>query len=308
MRDLFARLGARALGTPGMVRPATVSLFLPRSSGPGPDASDPPAEASGLDDGVVVQDDATAATAPVSVSSGASRGVVAGPGLPWPGSTTRPDRQDEVAAPETPARRPRGGLPRMAEPAGAALSTDAIPTSKLHAHLTRPVDGGASPRAAVSFSGWPTSGRDPALDDAADAVGAISPASPRLTAPPPGLSTRGWAPVPAAPLAPIPREAGGDVQQEPNRRAHPPGPAGREREVNVALARLRRLGAAPVEPRVAAGAPATPERIVRISIGRIDVRAVPPAVPAPPVSRPRDSARPRLSLEDYLTKKGRSRT
>ena len=49
-------------------------------------------------------------------------------------------------------------------------------------------------------------------------------------------------------------------------------------------------------PDQVSAAPAQP--IIRVTIGRIDVRAVPSANPAPP--QPRSGPRPQLSLEDYL--------
>jgi hypothetical protein len=51
---------------------------------------------------------------------------------------------------------------------------------------------------------------------------------------------------------------------------------------------------------------AAAEEVVRISIGRIEVRAAPPAAPpAAPASAP--LARPRLSLDDYLAARDGSR-
>lgn len=70
-----------------------------------------------------------------------------------------------------------------------------------------------------------------------------------------------------------------------------------EREVAAALSRLRRLDST--------RAPSPEERIVRISIGRIDVRAVSAPPPASDSPRLRKPARPTPSLAEYLARKGR---
>jgi hypothetical protein len=44
--------------------------------------------------------------------------------------------------------------------------------------------------------------------------------------------------------------------------------------------------------------PAPVERVVRVTIGRVDVRAVQPAAPERPA--PRQKPEPRLSLDEYL--------
>jgi hypothetical protein len=59
-------------------------------------------------------------------------------------------------------------------------------------------------------------------------------------------------------------------------------------------------------PRVApATPPAVTEQVVRVSIGRIEVRATPAPAPAAMASVP--LARPRESLDDYLASRDRGR-
>jgi hypothetical protein len=59
-------------------------------------------------------------------------------------------------------------------------------------------------------------------------------------------------------------------------------------------------------PNQAAPRPAVPaaEPVIRVTIGRIEVRAVAPAAPAPPAARP---AAPRLGLAEYLRRRGEGR-
>ena len=62
---------------------------------------------------------------------------------------------------------------------------------------------------------------------------------------------------------------------------------------------LRRQG-----PSVDASPEATPETVVRVKIGRVEVRATPSAVPAP---RRRRAATPKLGLGDYLKARNEAR-
>jgi hypothetical protein len=50
--------------------------------------------------------------------------------------------------------------------------------------------------------------------------------------------------------------------------------------------------------------PAAPEPVIRVTIGRIEVRAFAPAAPAAPAARP---AAPRLGLAEYLRRRGEGR-
>jgi hypothetical protein len=87
-----------------------------------------------------------------------------------------------------------------------------------------------------------------------------------------------------------------------DRRIDHPLSSAAEREVAAALSRLRRLDST----RVPSGAGSTPEeRIVRISIGRIDVRAGPVPPPLSELSRRGRETGPTPSLADYLAGKGR---
>jgi hypothetical protein len=82
-----------------------------------------------------------------------------------------------------------------------------------------------------------------------------------------------------------PTETPGD---RPIETAPPPRPTRAATEPGVA--------ARPSFPTLPRRAP--PEPIVRVTIGRIDVRAVKPEEPAEPRRKPRPE--PRMSLEDYL--------
>jgi hypothetical protein len=79
-------------------------------------------------------------------------------------------------------------------------------------------------------------------------------------------------------------------------------PSTAEREISAALSRLQRLNSTR-EPSVAGSAPE--EKIVRISIGRIDVRAVSAPPPASESPQTRRERRPTPSLAEYLAGKGR---
>ncbi|HEY4588516.1 MAG TPA: hypothetical protein VII86_04790, partial [Thermoanaerobaculia bacterium] len=65
-------------------------------------------------------------------------------------------------------------------------------------------------------------------------------------------------------------------------------------------------GVTPPSPRAEAGPAAAPasEPTIRVTIGRIEVRAAAPAPPPAPAPRP---AAPRLTLEDYLRRRREER-
>jgi len=92
--------------------------------------------------------------------------------------------------------------------------------------------------------------------------------------------------------------ATGDWMIAERSRPNPPVPVASERA--VPLARDEPLGLT-VEPEQLA------RPIVRVSIGRIDVRAVSAPVPARPTSRKTDAPSQTLSLDDYLRQRNESR-
>lgn len=109
---------------------------------------------------------------------------------------------------------------------------------------------------------------------------------------------------------------GRDVQEE-DRLAKPrraqDRPSAPERELRSPLAPPARLADLPtVEPSRGGAVPEAAafagaedqETVVSVTIGRIDVRAVPPPAPARRAARP---AGPRLSLADYLKQRGEGR-
>jgi hypothetical protein len=147
-----------------------------------------------------------------------------------------------------------------------------------------PVPGGdAHPPASVA--------RPPAAAPCRESVSAAAP--PRPSSLVSGASRR-----PSAPRSVMAREQSTPVAPGVAERAEPPA-APPHRSV--------RPRPGPPPPRVppAVAPPAATEEVVHVSIGRIEVRAAPPA-PAPVVV-PASAARPRQSLDDYLAERDRGR-
>jgi hypothetical protein len=100
------------------------------------------------------------------------------------------------------------------------------------------------------------------------------------------------------PVVPAPRT---------HERTHVGRPRLRDADDTRLLDQLRALRASAAPQRSVDGADSMPN-IVKVTIGRIEVRAVHPPAPAPAPVRPREPVHPSVSLRDYLTKRQGERT
>jgi hypothetical protein len=149
-------------------------------------------------------------------------------------------------------------------------------------------------------------------------VAALRAASvPAEAVPPREVPTLLLVPSPPVPLVPPVPTLLVERWREPQTEARPPAPP-----TSTAPAPVRRDGHAPQATRPApsaAHAPAVsrsePSRppaavappsapAVRVTIGRIDIRAVPPAPPAAPARRPAPEPARGVTLDDYLARRG----
>jgi hypothetical protein len=134
----------------------------------------------------------------------------------------------------------------------------------------------------------------PTRGNAIDRASAM-PASERATASPPAVSPR------QPGVAPTRRETASTPA--PNGALLPaPVPVFATTDA-VATRSARTATVRPATARTESRAAATDEPLVHVSIGRLEVRAAPPAAPAPP--RRRDGPRP-SSLDDYLRQRGKA--
>jgi hypothetical protein len=107
------------------------------------------------------------------------------------------------------------------------------------------------------------------------------------------------------------REIPARDRREPDRPAVAPAtyertPLGQSRlsdaDASRLLGQLRALGVSAAPRHAAEGTESTPN-IVKVTIGRIEVRAVHPPAPVSAPARAREPVRPTVSLRDYLTKR-----
>lgn len=186
-----------------------------------------------------------------------------------PPRTIAPPREELASRPSAPAA--VGEAPateRTVRPAHqAAVSSD---------HETAPSHGESSAPRPV-----------PRPNVAAPAVDA----HPWASVPPPAPVVAGAAPAPASvDPAPAPPRS----EQDPGAAQHPP--TRRQRTVSP------RTAATPASP-LSSRAVEDQAPVIRISIGRIDVRATTPRAPAAPASRT-ESAQPHLTLDAFLARSG----
>jgi hypothetical protein len=247
------------------------------------------------------------------------RGTPGGPGprrLAEPGSTPRDEGAPSFRSVEPPAGRERGesGPPEARKDAPGHIrrtaETGADPRPAIEPRLSeREVASGeevrrASPSTAPSYPGETgTSEREAAAAEGGRQSPSAGPASP-------GEAGAGRAI--SLPVQALVEHGGGEIPPpgtSPGRRASP-GAAPGEPKSGGALDRLARRDASlPAEPGTARrrrpdGSPEPGSQepsapAIRVSIGRIEVRAAAPP-PAMPPARPAAPSGPALSLDDYL--------
>ncbi|ARE77791.1 hypothetical protein B6R96_30800 [Streptomyces sp. Sge12] len=286
MTDLLHRLASRATGRRG--RPAAVAVLPPRPAagrafgerepvGPGADTT--PQEAA--DGAARPPDDAATAR-------GAGTGRGAADDRPVHGPADAPHGLPPVAVPALPAR---GATPSPVPAADAAERGTPGPVRRVEPQDTAPHRPLAAPVSATPATTAAPSSGAPAVRAPADDGGA----------------------------SPVPHGRPGPDGPRPHRRPAAPGqesarPARTRKALGIPVARPAPLPApvpATVRPRTAAAptlpAPGEPAPAVTITIGRVEIRAVPPAVRAPAPSEPDGVLRSgtaagagTLSLGDFL--------
>jgi hypothetical protein len=291
MTDFLTRLAERAMGLGRVVRPVVPSRYAP--------------DVNGLQPGAPVLEDDTMPEAVPPVATAASPEVVGRYSIDALGRSVAADSARPAVAPgeigaaltaRLPADSPSGPPPRSAT-GPAPRPSPLVGFEEGDDAPARSTPRPARP-AAVTAERWeqrrvnqapvvpaPPAPRDRPSDDVAPPTSSApreAGSSAEMVAPLTGRSR--FTTPPAGPFLVVPH---------PRVDASVGGPS-------------RELGP-PTEPAVArphptfevSPAPAGPAPTVRVTIGRIEVRAVPP--PAPPEPRPAPrSAEPALSLDDYL--------
>jgi hypothetical protein len=277
MVDFLSRLVERSMGAASIARPAMAPIFAP---GPAI-AAEPVSEEPGAV-GVLPRSPAPA-TAPIQRA----------PTPVLPGASvmgfSRPNRVPPPALPAAPAHPPGEGM---------AVGLRAVPADSR--------GPGRVPTLAIPVV--------PPTTPEETAPGALRPAATAPPQAPRGGADHGDRP-PRPKEVPVRASLTPSVEQGPStvprrlpvREERQSGDA-EVRSVATPLLRPREerasRWAADLKPHKPEGTPSPP--IVRVSIGRIEVRAVPPAVPAAPRPTPaRTSAA--LSLEEYLRPRSRGR-
>jgi len=260
--DLLGRLAARAQASAGGLRPRTASRF----EGPATTAPVRPAAGGRIDEEPggrpALGADRTGGE-PAPAADAAWRRAPGEAGAPDVGASEPPRARPDAAAAPPPGRRISPRRPRAP-------------------------GGGTSPATP------PGSG--------AAAAPHLRPAAAERSRP-----SRTPAPVPSAPPSPSgdPRARAAPLPAVPGAEGAPPTPAGSAPGPREPLLPSRpKVSPASHQPPVAGprrGAAAPPETVIRVTIGRVDVRAVPPA--RPPAREARAAPQPRLTLEGYLERR-----
>jgi hypothetical protein len=292
MSDFLDRMVARAMGTAAAVRPVLPPAGAQLDVGP-------------YHDGVA---DAVPATGPGShghTDPGHPPAVPRTSGAPL---AVHPPDADQHASAWRVKTEQRAGVEWPAP--GHAGEAEPFPTTR------RPVPPGvttASPAAQSPATQSPAT-RSPAARTLAAQSPALSPAPPE----PSVSSAVRNRPAPSASGSSVPRAA----SSESVYRVAPPGPPARDalsgkaadRSAPVTPPATRPAPARPVlagppdapatgrrEPVDPAGTARQPAPVVRLTVGRLEVRAgQPAAAPTPPLNSPRSRPRPPVSLDDYL--------
>ncbi len=263
MADLFERLLARAAGGTRAVRPQR-------------EVRDVLFVGTGID-----REDDVSPDAPSE--DGAERAV------PAPRDTReRPARKDAPEPPRPPRREPprTAAAPRedvVPHPPARAAAVEMPATVRPVHEVAARLDPGTAPSPGGSPAPRPV-GRPDAAAPPADVRSRAA-----LDPPVPVVARATAAPAPVAPAADPPL-----TDRNPAAAQHPP--THRPRTVSP------RAAVAPTAPAPSRGIE-DPAPVIRISIGRIDVRATTPRAPAAPVPRT-EPAQPQLTLEAFLARNG----
>lgn len=277
MSDYLSRVAAQALGRVEVVRPRLSSLFEPASmsarSASGPEVQEWMGAASTpAEDGAAF--DAGSPTLPaMRAATGGHLGAASPAAAPRDAPAARqPGPSDVAGDPIWSARPLTGNEPE--EPGHAARPSRA------------PGDQGP-PAASPTPPPSPRSRRTPALPPSRIAEPAVL--EPDRPAPAPArgrVSTVSVAPVPES-LRPF------GPPHEPAPPARPPGSG-----VVVAQPQMTRHAEPPPHSPAESRAIPAPAPTIKVTIGRVEVRAIMPPAAAPRPARARPG--PALSLEDYL--------
>jgi len=286
MSDFLGRLAARALGTEVPLRPRVASRFEPETSPPDPLSHRTPLHPG---EGEAMAGEPLAS--PVASAPVASLGV-ARP-LVEPASVVSPTVEISTHRAVEPQRRSRPSLPSPPDPLShthSPLPGEGAPPparDRLGSSLRANVERAVSPRLEAGM---------PGLDGAAetrrripDHVLALDRASARdQSAPLVSQIRTGWTLGPSDVVS---------QTEQPGEGSPSPGGKGGRWERGPGGEVPGRAAASSSEASPATPAVAPP---IRVTIGRIEVRAT---APAPPPAAPRPVAGPRMNLEDYLRRR-----
>jgi hypothetical protein len=298
MNDFLGRLAARALGEAPVVKPRVRSRYEPGGVPQAGEAwGEEVVEAVDRKDG---RDNGDSRDREGRREEAGEAAPLEAPGerRPAPRAPVPVSQGFEPRAAEPLATRPIPEPPRAA-PVGEPVEVADRPLPAPAAEATPPKPGKAvrkaPPRPApVAAPEPPPRHGEPRIWRPATIA---EPAEPPSREPAPRRERRGGEPPPV-PAVPSPSPAPAPVEARPAIRVSRPA---QQRTEPLPTVGPRRGAPDLVPSSERGGEPAAPEEVVRVSIGRIDVHAGPPATPAPVPRRPAGS---RLSLSDYL--KGRN--
>jgi hypothetical protein len=255
---------------------AIVEIALERFASPPTSREPAPAPA------VVVAHDATAVTAAAATRAPPAIAAAGNARIDEPATAVARSAAPTDALRPAPALPPRAAAPTISEtiqPAHTAVKRQASVIVQ-------------APAAPVLAPAPPTPPR-PAADS--DARTRPPPPAPRTPAQPSSDAVVPHAPAPVPPAAEPPRPS---VTAPVARQADPPRLQQRPAALGLSPQLARRTApAAPRAPMPVRGAPPP----IEVTIGRVEIRAVAPAAPAPQRAR---AAGPRLTLDDYLRSRG----
>jgi len=265
MNDFLGKLAGRALAPDTALKPRLLSAFEPANP-----ALAPLLAALNPEDAPEPRPTAAAEAVPRSRSVGAA-----------------PNPAGESSAESSPdlRLRPAAGERRQPMPAHRPAAPDALPGAVIHPLPPTPPVPGQRHEAVAAFQPRPGLGRAAGSEQATPL--ASSPVVPRRAAQPEANPTQPSAGK-ASRLQP-PEDGGPEKHREPTLPA-----------LNTILAGLRPKLTPPSargEPRLRPEAPST----IHVTIGRLEVRAIVPPAPVPPVRRANSA--PALGLKEYLERR-----
>ncbi len=310
MSDFLSRLAARSLGAPSTISPDLPPRFAPVVEAP-PSAWDvPSSSAAVLAEGAAVPEASASARGPRR-----STFVRAGDGSPDPGAVEPPDSGGGVFSREDP--RVEASSPSLSPSVPPAVRSErrpeAVPLLGVDRHVVASeglADDGVSVAAPTATVVDRRAPRMPLSAPAAHVVTGRTSPLPRVVEAPAEAS-----PVASVDTAPrdvehVPRAAEGGALHEDlhdgEAPLRPASPSPRwEAQPRQVVARRSDGGAAAAlsTERHDVAAEGDEGPVIRVSIGRIEVRAA-GARPAP-TPRPRAAEAPRSTLDDYLRQRAR---